>query len=366
MLPQEQLVNSLLYKRAGLFDLYGQQSNLGGSAFTNDEDPLTSLLGAKFNEKYRNDYADTLHSGIFGSKNRLTSRTGARLLNDINEMNDRGLAALNGLISNKDRSLKWIKSINDSRVGVGGYTQEAADRDYKDIADKINFAARLKGNDESTTFNWLAKKFIKGKLTSTIDSLKGAMGKVPTIAKPFVTDISSEFRPKAKVQSTSATGKVDEGQYSGKTDKKESNDKANFFSNLVDHAKGAFKGLAGNFSGAGNYLLPALLLGALGGGANKMLRGGSFMGPLLLMALLGGAYGVGRNRGWFGNNNNVLNSTVDNYNNKFNQLIGRNTSKNYASPYPTQMIPATQKQGSYIPYNYLTVEDLLLNKNLRR
>lgn len=366
MLPQEQLVNSLLYKRAGLFDLYGQQSNLGGSAFVGDEDPLTSLLGAKFNEKYRNDYADTLHSGMFGAKDRLTSRTGARLLNDINEMNDRGLAALNGLISNKDKSLKWIKSINDSRVGVAGYTQEAADKDYKDIADKINFAARLKGKEESAIFNSLAKRFVKGKLTSTIDSLKGAMGSVPSIAKPFVTDISSEFNHKSKVQSTSANGKVDESHYSGKTDKKESDNKANFFSNLVDHAKGAFKGLAGNFSGAGNYLLPALLLGALGGGANKMMRGGSFMGPLLLMALLGGAYGVGRNRGWFGSGNNGINKTVDNYNDKFNKLIGRNTAKTYTSPYPTQMTPAIRKYGAYTPYNNMTVNDLLLLHNLQR
>lgn len=344
MLPEEQLVNSLLYKRAGLFDLYGQQSNLGGSVFTPDEDPLTSLLGSKFNEKYRNDYADTLHSGIFGAKNRLTSRTGARLLNDINEMNERGVAALNGLVGNKEKALSWIRNINDSRVGVGGYTQEAADKDFKDIESKINLASKVRNTGGEAAFSALAKKFVKGKLNSTITSIQGAMSDVPLIAKPFVNNITTEFANTGmdtnigKKTSTSPTGKIDESKYSGATDvNKKENVKGNMFASMS------------------KYLLPALLLGAAGGSLNK-LRGGSILGPMLLMALLGSAYGVGRNFGVFGNSNNKVNKYIDSYSNKLNGALNKGMTA--ASKY----VPFYRNTPKTAEYNNLKVGDLI---NLR-
>lgn len=371
MLPEEQLVNSLLYKRAGLFDLYGQQSNLGGGAFTNEEDPLTSLLGNKFNEKYRGEYQDTLKDSLFGSKNRLTSRTGARLLNDINEMNDRGIAALHGLASNKDKSLAWFRDINNSRIGVGGYTQEQADKDYNNIADKITMAARLKRTGDNELFNDVAKKYVKGQLTGTINALKGTMRNIPGFAKPFVTNISDEFKPNArsgiKVQSTTPSGNVDEGKFTGKTDKK-----TNMFTNFANNA-GSFLGnitgkLSGALSGSGDYLLPALMLGLLGGGVNKA-RGGSFLGPLLLMTLLGGAYGIGRKRGILPNT--AINNTIDSVNNKINGAVsyGVNAVKQTASPYITSaknvmsntynnIAGKLTKKSEYLPYHDDTVGDI--------
>lgn len=371
MLPEEQLVMLMQQKRAGLFDLYGQQSNLGGGAFTNEEDPLTSLLGTQFNEKYRGEYQDTLKDSLFGSKDRLTSRTGARLLNDINEMNDRGVAALHGLAANKDKSLAWFRDINNSRIGVGGYTQEQADKDYNDIADKITMAARLKRTGDTALFNDVAKKYVKGQLTGTINSLKGAMNNLPAIARPFVTNIADEFKPNArsgiKVQSTTPSGKVDEGKFTGKTDKRDQ--KSNMFTNFANNA-GSFLGnitgkLSGALSGSGNYLLPALLLGMLGGGINKA-RGGSFLGPLLLMTLLGGAYGIGRQRGILPNT--PINNTIDKVTNKINNTAykGFNAVKQTVSPYITQMkaIPGKfTKKSEYIPYTECTVADIC-NRNI--
>ena len=338
MLPEERLFRIIRHKQAGLLDLYGQQSNLGGGAFSKEEDPLTSLLGSDFNNKYRQDYEDTLADGTFSGKGRLTSRTGARLLNDLNDMNDRGVAALRGLASNEDRSLAFIKNINDSRVGVSGYTQDQADKDYADIKDKINLAARLHRTGDKELFDTVARKYVKGQFGTAISSLKGALGNVPTVAKGFVTDVSDEFgkpynsvtkiqeqqqdfkkeltkarnqtanpKPEAKVTSTTPSGKVDEGTFSAKTDKKQSN------------TPGVLDGLMGMFTGAlkgsSNYMLPALLLGTLGGGISKS-RGHSFLLPLLLMALAGGAYGIGRQRGWMGSSNNAFNKTVDRINNK--------------------------------------------------
>ena len=362
MLPEERLFRIAQRKQAGLMDLYSQQSNLGGGAFSKEEDPLTSLLGSDFNNKYRQDYADTLTDGTFSGKGRLTSRTGARLLNDLNDMNDRGVAALRGLAANEDRSLSFIKNINNSRIGVGGYTQEQADKDFADIKDKIGLAARLHRTGDKELFNTIAKRYVKGQFGTAINSLKGALGDLPSIAKPFVTDISDEFgkpynsvaaiqseqqdfkkeltkarnqtanpKPEAKVTSTTPSGKVDEGTFSAKTDKTDLNDKKqSSIPGILDGLKNMFTGA---LQGSGNYMLPALLLGTLGGGISKM-RGHSFMLPLLFMALAGGAYGIGRHRGWMGNSNNLINRSIDNFDSKTRQYGGfaYNKAKEYTKP----------------------------------
>ena len=305
MLPEEQLFKALQKKQAGYIDMYMQQNNLGGSAFAYNEDPLTSLLGEDFNNRYRAEYADTLHSGWFSAPNRLTARTGARLLNDINEMNDRGRAAFDGIVANKDRSLKWIRDINNSRIGVGGYTREAADKDYADIEDKLNMAYRIRSEGNPKLLSDLSDKMVKGKLQGVIDSLQGATSYVPAIAKPFVSDFSSEFKQ----------NNIDESKFNAKDDKQKNEIVKN--TNNVDF-----------MNGYGRYLLPALLLGAAGGGLNK-LNGGSFLTPLVIALLLGGLYGAARHNGYAGAPNSIVNSFVDKYTNKINNYIYNRPGTSY-------------------------------------
>ena len=316
MLPEEQLVSRMLQKRAGIWDLYGQQNNLGGSVFTRDEDPLTSLLGNNFNDKYRAAYQDTLTNNRFG-KGRLTSRTGARLLNDINDMNERGQAALVGLLDNKERTIAWLRDIHNSRIGVGGYTSEDAARDIASISDKLNDASRFKTVGGNKMLTNMAQKYMKGQFNSTIDSLSNAINTAPTISRPFIKDIRSEFTSRPQSISPQRQAK----------------------DSLVSDTQSLF-------SGAGDYLMPALLLGVLGGGASKMF-GGSFSWPLLL-ALLGGAgYGIAKRHGYFGggsnglvgiNNHYTTNNTTNNTTNTYNQNSYTNNVRSYM---PRPAVPAT-------------------------
>lgn len=298
MLPEEQLVRVMRQKRAGLWDMYNQQNNLGGAVFTKEEDPLTSLLGSEFNNKYRGEYADTLHNGWFSDPNRLTSRTGARLLNDLNEMNERGSTALSHLVANKDRTLQWLNNINRSRVGVGGYTNEDADRAYSILADKLDTAHKIQQYGGDKLLNELSNKFVKGKLNGVMNTLSGAIESTPTLARPLVTDFSSEFTsrrmPMQQQQQPNVPAQIQQQPQQQQSD------------NIL--------------SGAGRYLLPALLLGAAGGGLNK-LRGGSILTPLILMLLLGGAYGMARYRGYLGGDTNPINSMIDKYTNVLNNAV---------------------------------------------
>lgn len=363
MLPEEQLYKILRNKQAGIFDLYMQQGNLGGDTFREDENPLQALLGQEFVDKYGEEYADTLNDTWFSGKGRLTSQTGARLLKDLNKMDARGIAALRGLASNPDKAISFIQEVNNSRVGVGGYTQSQANKDTKAIADKLRMAARLKKMPDVGLFNTIAKQYVRGSLTDTINDLSKSTSNVPWYAKPFVKDLGGELSNEAfirrvggksvpvKVQATSPSGQVDESTYSGKTDQQSSSgfwgDIRKSFSNLMPMVGESFKG-------AGKYMLPALLLGALGGGVNKM-RGGSFLAPLLLMLLLGGAYGIGRNKGWFGGDDNTVNKAIDKANDTVNDYKQKayETGKSVVAPYFSKdkegiSDPAVQEVTPYI------------------
>lgn len=346
MLPEEQLYKILRNKQAGIFDLYMQQGNLGGNTFKEDENPLQSLLGQEFVDKYGDDYADTLNDTWFSGKRRLTSQTGARLMKDLNKMDARGIAALRGLADNPDKAISMLQEINNSRVGVGGYTQSMADKETGDIADKLRMAARLKKAPDVGLFNTIAKKYVRGSLTGAIDSLDKATSDVPWYAKPFVRNISGEFANEGfvrrvdgknvpvKLQTTSPSGKVDESTFSGKTDQQGS---TGFAAELKKSFSNLMPMLSDSVKGSGTYMLPALLLGALGGGLNKM-NGGSFLAPLLLMMLLGGAYGIGRNKGWFGGDDNSVNKAIDKANDTVNEYKQKayETGKRVISPYITK------------------------------
>lgn len=331
MLPEEQLYKILRNKQAGIFDLYMQQGNLGGNTFKDDENPLQALLGQEFVDKYGEDYADTLNDTWFSGDKRLTSQTGARLMQDLNKMDARGIAALRGMADNPEKAISLLQEINNSRVGVGGYTQSMANKDTSAIADKLRMAARLKKAPDVGLFNAIAKKYVRGSLTGAIDSLDKSTSSAPWYAKPFIRDLSGEFandsfvrrvggkKLPVKLQTTSPSGKIDESTFSGKTDQQGSTGFAaelrKSFANLMPMVSDSIKG-------SGKYMLPALLLGALGGGLNKM-NGGSFLAPLLLMLLLGGAYGIGRNKGWFGSDNNTVNKAID----KANETISEYKDK---------------------------------------
>lgn len=342
MLPEEQLYKLARDKQAGLFDLYMQQGNLGGATFKEDENPLQALLGQDFVDKYGADYADTLQDTWFSGKGRLTSQTGARLLQDLNKMDARGIAALKGLAANPDKAINLMQEINNSRVGVGGYTAAQAKKDTEAIAKQIRMAAKLRTNSTDGLFNQLAKNYVRGSLTGTISDIQKGIGSAPSIAKPFIRDISGEFANNtflhrvngknlpAKVVTTNATGQLDDSTYSGKRDQQTSNgilgNISQGFSQLMPIAEEKLGPMA-------KYMLPALLLGALGGGLNSM-RGGSFLAPLLLMMLLGGAYGYTRNKDILGSKG-AIPETIDNITDKTNKagksLIEK--AKSFIMPY---------------------------------
>ena len=343
MLPEEQLYKILRNKQAGIFDLYMQQGNLGGNTFKDDENPLQALLGQEFVDKYGEDYADTLNDTWFSGDKRLTSQTGARLMQDLNKMDARGIAALRGMADNPEKAISLLQEINNSRVGVGGYTQSMANKDTSDIADKLRMAARLKKAPDVGLFNAIAKKYVRGSLTGAIDSLDKSTSKAPWYAKPFIRDLGKEFADEGsirrikgknvpvKLQATSPSGKIDESSYSGKTDQQES---SGFAAELRKSFSNLMPMLSDSVKGSGKYMLPALLLGALGGGLNKM-NGGSFLAPLLLMLLLGGAYGIGRNKGWFGSDENTVNKAIDKANDTVNNYKQKayETGRSVITPY---------------------------------
>ena len=387
MLPEKQLYTILRDKQAGILDLYGQQGNLGSTTFKEDADPLTALLGAEFVQKYGKDYEDTLNDTWFNGKRRLTSRTGARLMQDLNKMDARGIAALKGLADNPEKAISFIQEINNSKVGVNGYTQAQAQKDTKETAKQIRMLARLRKAPDVGLFNSTAKNFVRGTLTESIDSMRESMGKTPWYAKPFVKDVTDEFdndtfirringkNVPSKLMTTSGSGNIDESHYSGKTDR---NGIGGFFQNLRNSVGRIMPALKEQLGPTGEYLLPALLLGALGGGVNKM-RGGSFLAPLLLMLLLGGMYGYGRNKGWFGGKDNSFSKTID----KMNELTNSAASSAYdtgsrflspyfskdkegisdptdvteASPYPTGV--KTSSLRKFANYNNASIVDLI-------
>jgi len=308
MLPEEQLYKILRDKQAGIFGLYMQQGNLGGTTFKDDADPLQALLGQEFVDKYGEDYADTLHDTWFNGKKRLTSQTGARLMQDLNKMDARGIAALKGLAANPDKAISLIQEVNNNRVGVGGYTAAQAEKDTEAVAKQIRMAAKLRKGTNDGLFNQLAKNYVRGSLTGSINDIQKGIKDAPNVARPFIKDISKEFANNtflhrvngktlpAKLITTNSTGQYDDSSYSGKRDQQSSNgflgSLSQGFSQLMPIAEEKLGPMA-------KYMLPALLLGAIGGGVNSM-RGGSFLAPLLLMLLLGGAYGYGREKDMFG------------------------------------------------------------------
>lgn len=365
MLPEEQLYKILRNKQAGILfgnddasGLYFQQGNLGGNTFKDDENPLQALLGQEFVDKYGQDYADTLNDTWFSGKGRLTSRTGARLMQDLNKMDARGIAALKGLADNPEKAIQFIQEINNSKVGVNGYTKAQAIADTEETAKQLNMLARMRKGPDAGLFNITAKNFVRGKFTNSIDELKRSMAKTPWYASPFVTDVSDEFENDAfirrvngknipsKLIATSRSGNVDESDFTGKTDKLQA---GGFFGQLRASMNKLLPQLKEQFGATGQYLLPALLLGAIGGGVNK-LRGGSFLAPLLLMTLLGGFYGYSRNKGWFGGDKTSFAKTID----KMNELTN-NTSKSLyekgkklVSPYISNSKDDSDSEGDVV------------------